>query len=517
MFKRGILRILTSVVMLSFVPLNAFSQSADKAAGWHFLCEDTIQGANIDRAVSYLAQHGKKPRKQIVVGVIDSGADTAAVNIRGALWQNRKERADGKDNDRNGYVDDLHGWNFLGTSDGSFNMTSAGTEEYRQFKRLYPKYKNVQNRDEAADKAEYDYYVRMRKKAGIKSYLMFYEFSKQKAVALVMMDSLLEKNHIVADTMPLRKVAETEMADTLWQGLCQMIYTDLLRTKAGTTWATFKKQQADNLALMKKRIDGIEGDKDKRLLMGDNMEDAADIYYGNNILTLEGCEHGTFVAGIIGGSGNGDDRYRGVARGVARLMILRASPDGDEYDKDIATAIRYAADNGAKVINISLGKHESPTPKMVNDAIAYAAERDVLIVHAAGNDGADIDTGSYYPTGRDESGKAYPNFIRVGSSDRLGQCSPFSNYGRQNVDVLAPGEEISSFFPGDKADLSQGTSLSAPVVSGIAALLRAYFPKLKASEIKEILIKSARPDGHNDKCISGGCVDMLNAVKMIMK
>lgn len=480
------------------------------------LCNDSLQGANVKGALDYLSAKGKKPKKQVIVGIIDSGADTTATNINTAFWINPKERPDGNDDDHNGYVDDIHGWNFLGTKDGSFNMTSAGTEEYRQFKRLYPKYKNVK-REDAVDKAEYDYYMQMRKKAGINGYLMFYKFSAEKMAAIDMMDSMLVANHIGTDTLTLNGLVHAEVNDTLWNSLSQMLYTDLLRTKLSTPWNDYKKSQADAFQLMKRRIHGIEHDQDKRLLMGDNLEDANDIYYGNSTLTVDGCDHGTFVAGIVGGNGCGDKRYAGVADGVARLMILRASPDGDEYDKDVATAIRYAVDNGAKVVNISLGKFQSPTPEMVNNAIAYAAKHDVLVVNASGNNGIDIDSVAYYPTGKDREGRAYDNFIRVGACGEDGHTSKFSNYGATNVDLLAPGEDIASAFPGDKLELSQGTSVAAPVVSGVAALLRAYFPKLKAAEIKRLLMRTVRKNGETGKCVSGGCIDMLNAVKEIVR
>ena len=296
-----------------------------------------------------------------------------------------------------------------------------------------------------------------------------------------------------------------------------MLVTDLLRSSKTTSWTDYKNSQADNLQLMKTRIDGIENAEDKRLLMGDDLENASDMYYGNNTLTVEGCEHGTFVAGVVGGNGGNDKRYAGVADGVAKLMILRAAPEGDEYDKDVATAIRYAVDNGAKVINISLGKYQSPTPQMVSDAIAYAAKHDVFVVHAAGNNGLCIDTIAYYPTGRDANGKAYPNYLRVGASGMDGKCCKFSNYGSGNVDILAPGEAIASAFPNDNYRTSQGTSVAAPVVSGIVALIRSYFPKMKAADIKSLLMRTVRKNGQEDKSLSGGCIDMLNAVKEIIK
>ena len=284
------------IIAISMLAPSMQAQTAnDNHAGWHLVCNDSLQGANVKAALDYLSMKGKKARKPVVVGIIDSGADTLLANISNALWTNPKERPDGKDNDRNGYVDDIHGWNFLGTRDGTFNMTSAGTEEYRQFKRLYPKYKGVK-REDAADKAEYDFYLRMRKKAGINGYLMMYDINRQKAVAIAMMDSIMRRENINADTLTLKGVLMQEVQDTLWNSLGEMLIADLLRSGKTASWTDYKKSQADNLLLMKTRIDGIENAADKRLLMGDDLENAADIYYGNNTLTVEGCEHGTFVA-----------------------------------------------------------------------------------------------------------------------------------------------------------------------------------------------------------------------------
>ena len=210
--------------------------SLREVVGWHKGYTTERQGANVSAALELLKARGLKPSGPVIVGIIDSGIDTTTVSLKKALWVNPSERADGRDNDHNGYVDDVHGWNFLGTKDGSFNMISAGTEEYRQFKRLYPKYKHVTSRDSVADKKEYDFYLRMRKEAKIDQYLRYYEIASQ---SLDRLDSL-----------------------------------SLIRLKE-----------------MAKNIHSIEHDQDKRLLIGDNMDNADDRYYGNPTLTIEGCEH----------------------------------------------------------------------------------------------------------------------------------------------------------------------------------------------------------------------------------
>ena len=448
-----------------FTVLSGTAQPAGSLrdfAGWHKGYSKERQGANVSAALDLLRTRGMKPCGSVVVGIIDSGVDTMTVSLQHALWTNPGERADGKDSDGNGYTDDLHGWNFLGTADGTFNMITAGTEEYRQFKRLYPKYKNTTSRDSAQDKKEYDFYVRMRKEAKIDSYLRFYEVASQS------LDRL--------DSLSLKRLEQ-----------------------------------------MAKNIHSIEHDADKRLLMGDNMDDADDRFYGNPTLTIEGCEHGTFVAGVIGGDAKEDHRFDGIAPDVARLMIVRASPDGDEYDKDIASSIRYAVDNGARVINISLGKYYSPQERMVNDAIRYAADRDVLVICAAGNNSRNLDTIPCYPSGVDHAGRFLPNFLRVGASDEQGRCAQISNYGRETVHLFAPGTLIASVFPGNKYDLSQGTSLSAPIVTAVATLLRSYFPYLKAAQIRQLLMETVRPMDDVKGSISGGTLDMLAAVERLLQ
>lgn len=196
-------------------------------------------------------------------------------------------------------------------------------------------------------------------------------------------------------------------------------------------------------------------------------------------------------------------------------MILRAAADGDEYDKDVASAIRYAVDNGAKVINMSLGKYTSPQADMVNEAIAYAASKDVLIIQAAGNNHLNVDSVAYFPSAIDKKGKRFDNFLRVGASDAQGRLSSFSNYGATHVDVLAPGETITTVMPDNEYAPVDGTSISAPIVSGVAAMLRAYFPKLKAADIKRILIQTARHPQQEGLSVTG-VIDAEAAVRSAM-
>ena len=502
--------------------MSGFSQNSEYSeyAGWYKIHNDSIHGANINAAIDYIKANKIKYKKNIIVGVLDSGIDTSAVALKQVLWTNKKEKADGKDNDKNGYVDDLHGWNFLGTADGSFNMLRAGTEEYREFKRLYPKYKNVKDGDDEANMwpLEYAYYKKVRKKCGVGSYMMYYQFSQQKAVTLAKMDSLLHTvKNLNPDTLTVAGLFTQEVEDSAWAQYGQEIYVDLMKAEPTQTWPEFMKAQAEALKQMAHNLWKIEGEADKRLLIGDNLKKADDRFYGNGKLDIEGYEHGTFVASVIAGKADKEhETYDGVWTN-ARIMAVRCSPDGDEYDKDVASSIHYAVDNGAKVINISLGKYLSPDHKMVDDALLYAQKHDVLVIAAAGNNHLNIDTLGYYPQGIDASRKPLDNYVRVGGISMLGKLSRVSNYGGKKVDLYAPGEYISGVYPGDKYDFANGTSVAAPVVTGIAAMIRICFPKLTAAQVKDVLMRTVHPMEDKTISVSGGYVDAFEAVKLAHK
>ncbi len=232
-----------------------------------------------------------------------------------------------------------------------------------------------------------------------------------------------------------------------------------------------------------------------RQSMGDNLYDINDKYYGNNnvIGSKDEESHATHVAGIVGATRNNDIGANGVANHV-KIMSVRVVPDGDEHDKDVALGIRYAVDNGAKVINSSFGKAYSPNKQWVYDAIKYAASKDVLIVNAAGNDGANIDEEYTYPNdSKDLITEFTDNVLTVGAmSSNYNEKLPasFSNYGKINVDVFAPGVQVYSTVPKNHYAKYNGTSMAAPSAAGVATLVRSYYPKLTASQVKHILMNS---------------------------
>lgn len=505
-----------------FLCIFACNLQAQKqgTAGWHHSYSDSLQGSRTDIALRYLNALGLKPQQRIVVGVVDDGIDTTVTDLKNNLWINAGEHPDGKDSDGNGYIDDVHGWNFLGTKDGSFTMVSAGTEEYREFKRLYPKYKEADTDSTfvATNAEEYAYYLRMRKKAGINSYLTFYQFCQNKQIAYETADSILKAETGAAyDTLTLGGFKYLDIENKTLENALTMLATDLLKASNKTLWKQLLENSRNELDLMTQRITGIEHDKDKRLLLGDDLENADDRFYGNPILKHPEGRHGTIVSGIIAGQGFGNPAARGIYP-EACIMAVQAIPaGGDEYDKDVASAIRYAVDNGAKVINMSFGKHTSPRADMTTRVLEYARLHDVLLVAAAGNNHFNIDSVTLYPLATDSEGHRLENLIRVGASDMKGHCCSFSNYGANEVDLFAPGQNILSVDTGGVYTKNDGTSMAAPIVSGIAAMIRSYFPELTAGEVKKVLMETARPMEEKALSRSGGIIDALAAVKRARK
>jgi len=259
---------------------------------------------------------------------------------------------------------------------------------------------------------------------------------------------------------------------------------------------------------------------DSRFLVGDNYENSAEKYYGNNDVFGPFARHGTHVAGIVGAIRNNNLGINGIANDV-KIMMVRIVPNGDERDKDVANGIKYAVDNGAKVINMSFGKSYSKDKSAVDEAVKYAMSKDVLLIHAAGNDGKDLDnTGNIFVPNKyyaDKNGVA-DAWITVGASgwkDDMTLIAPFSNYGKTQVDVFAPGMQIYSTTPGSKYETLSGTSMAAPVVTGLAALIREYYPKLTAIQVKNIIMQSVEKRAIlKDKCVSGGVVNAYNALKL---
>lgn len=473
------------------------------------LIKDSIPGMSVDRAYEELIK-GAKGQK-VIVGVIDSGIDIEHPDLAPVIWKNTKEIPGNKiDDDNNGYVDDIHGWNFLG---------NAIHENY-EFIRLLKK-PDDGSADYKRALAEYD-----EKMAEAQAGKQQVDFMKSLEPTIL--------NYLKKSTYTLE---DLEAIDT----------TDEEVNAAKE--ALIRIHKFSSIEDFRKRITSIENyvnaqlkyhfnkEFNGRAVVGDNPEDITDTKYGNNdVIGLDKDEalHGTHVAGIIAQvrhNGLGGD---GVANNV-EIMALRAVPDGDEYDKDIALAIRYAVDNGAKIINGSFGKYYSPHREWVIDAMKYAAEKDVLIVIAAGNETYDIDRINKFPNDSYNGDPEYSdNVVIVGAlnySYDNKMLASFTNYGKKNVDVFAPGVKIYATAPNNEYQYLQGTSMASPNVAGVAALIRSYFPSLTAAQVKQILKDSSIKPTHNvyiiDKAtneriekpfsefsVSGGIVNAYNALIM---
>ena len=416
-------------------------------------------GMQTDKAYGLLK---KKTSQPVIVAVIDSGVDIEHEDLQGKIWVNSKEiPKNGIDDDKNGYIDDVHGWNFLGNAKGE-NLDATRLEKTRILAKLMEKYDGIDPATIAFDE----------------------EFTLYETVKNEVEDELANFEQY----MPSLESGEFDK-ETVKYILDQVKY---------------------NLNI----------NYDDRALIGDNVDDFTDKKYGNPDVEGPDALHGTHVSGIIcavRGNGKGGD---GVADNV-KIMSLRAVPNGDEQDKDIALAIRYAVDNGAQVINMSFGKSYSPHQMEVFEAFEYADSKGVLCVHAAGNDAKDVDFEPNYPTSL-YSFQAEPlaHFITIGAStkDKNELVASFSNFGQQRVDIFAPGFEIYNTVPQSEYKNLQGTSMAAPMVSGVAALLKSYFPSLTMLEIKYLMFSSSiKYNELNPLCTTGGVVNVYKAVKECMK
>ena len=482
----------TPVENIDSSPLKVSPLTENEREFWSHLdlVNDTIPGMSVEKAYSEIIKN--KKGSTVIVAVIDSAVDIDHEDLDDVLWVNEDEIPNnGKDDDNNGYVDDIHGWNFIG---------DTYYEQFEYVRLLASGDKNHPRYAEAEEKynAEFQKYSQLKINS---SQLLQDVINSDNAVA-----SYLKKKDYTKEDVASIKTEDNSLLESV------ALINYILSLDYGTVEA-FKSAVEDDLVNINTRLDYHLNKTFKGRKTKDKLNDLSDIGYGNNNPrpTVKKESHGTHVSGIILAERDNDKGIKGVANN-AKLMAIRCIPNGDEYDKDVALAIRYATDNGAKVINMSFGKSFSPHSKWVQDAIAYAASKDVLIVHGSGNDGANIDTFKFFPNdGIGNGNEVADNYIKVGAlTPRYGSgmVAEYSNFGKKNVDVFAPGSEIYSAIPENEYKLQNGTSMSAPNVSGVAALIRSQYPNLTASQVKHIIMDSGLPI--NTKVVVGESREIKN-------
>jgi subtilisin family serine protease len=519
--KKTILKITLSLLSIGIVNLT-YGQSTEEILNWY---NGKTPGMNTEKAYKKLKNDSSST---VVVAVIDSGVDIDHEDLKGHIWLNADEiPGNKKDDDNNGYVDDIHGWNFLGNPNGE-NMDNANLELTRIYKKLKPKY-DGKTADEVSDKAEFVLYEKVKKqytedREKYENYLKQMDMFKDKILPMVpaMVAKQLDKEDYTLKDLEKWKPEGAQM---------QQMKQLAIQIKSGELTDEVINEQTEQIKSMLDYNYNI--DFNGRTVIGDNPDDFTQVLGNNNVAGPDPL-HGTHVSGIITairGNGKGGD---GVASNVV-IMSVRTVPNGDEADKDVALAIRYAVDNGAKVINMSFGKAYSQHPKEVYEAMKYASEHDVLLVHAAGNDGEDVDINPNFPAVKYDFQTA-PNqhLLTIGASTRYSKgelAASFSNYGDTTVDIFAPGFEIYNTVPGNKYKKLQGTSMAAPMVAGVAAFLKSYFPSLSMLEIKDIILASGKdwsksmqtiPGGDKkvpfgSLCTTGKVVDLYAAVQLAQK
>jgi len=477
---------------------------------------DTIPGMSVDKAYAELIPNLKGIK--VIVAVIDSGIDIEHEDLKNVLWTNKDEVPNnGIDDDKNGYVDDVYGWNFLGDIVG----------ENLEFVRIIKRYEADFEGKSIADVTEEQKALFVMYENAKAEYSKEYDeingnynrYNQMLSQVTVSHDAIVKKigkeDYSAEDLAAIEDPTEDDQKNIAI--LSQML-------SYGGTIPEFKDRLNGGVQYFQGRLKNhFAMDTDFRGVLNDNPYDINDTDYGNNDVDgpdpkKEDARHGTHVAGIIAAQRGNSLGMDGVAQNV-EIMTLRAVPDGDEYDKDVALAIRYAADNGAKVINTSFGKAYSQNPEWVWDAIKYAAKKDVLIVNAAGNDANDLDVVVSYPNDEIVKGEEISdNFITIGALNyKYGKemVATFSNYGATNVDLFSPGVKIWSTTPLNTYEYLQGTSMASPNVAGVAAMVRSYYPKLSAKQVKQVLMDSGL--GVTAKVIVGGDESNTQAFSAISK
>ena len=485
------------------VPAFVIAQTNTSSKNWHWkdYGKDTIHGISLFQAYEQLSKLNKQP-SPIIVAVLDGGIDTNHIELKPRLWINTKEIPNnGIDDDHNGYVDDIHGWNFLGGKDGR-NIDKAADEKSRIYHKYKSAFENISDINQIKSEAQQKQYLVWKQAA------QEIEFSEEDAANLqyismatnaiqklgnIIIKEMNDSNFTVESIESFQPIGRVTLD-------AKIAYLRTARILGIEKETPYKEVISD----LKEYIEGKEKSAKAKLvapaniradIIKDNYENFADKFYGNNDITGPNAKHGTHVAGLVASIPDSTWNVNKLYPSI-QIMGVRVVPDGDEYDKDIALGIRYAVDNGAKILNMSFGKSFSPEQSWVDEAIRYAGEKDVLIIHSAGNEFYDLNTKAVYPNPYSSTFKdTAKNIITIAaSSDNFingSLLTDFSNFGAKIVDVLSPGNKIYSTIPTDNNHgYLQGTSMAAPIVSHIAAMIRSYYPNLSATDVKQIIMQS---------------------------
>lgn len=526
------------IVIMAFLPMFSMAQSdttespvlKEAPNNWYQLdrAATGYYGISLDKAYEFL---NGKPNHQVVVAVIDSGVDTLQPDLKPILWHNPGEiPGNGIDDDKNGYIDDVYGWNFIGGKDGK-NVHQDSYEAARVYWSLKDKFdkEDIDTTSmDAAQKAEYAVFLRAKNDVtqGI---------NPAELIQMQRILPVLEKgDSVIAKDLGKTEFTSADLKNYSSENqdakIATAIYLNMAKANDNYNISNTDILQYIRGQVRKGEAASTPPEDFRNNIVKDDPNNINDRYYGNNDVMAGTPSHGTHCSGIIAAVRDNGIGMNGIANNV-RIMMVRAVPDGDEHDKDIANAIRYATDNGAEVISMSFGKSFSPQKNWVDDAVKYAQSKGVLLVHAAGNDAKNIDSTQNFPNPvyRDNSGTA-SDYITVGASGDStngGFTASFSNYGKKTVDVFAPGVNIYSTLPNDKFGNYSGTSMATPVVAGVAALILEYYPDLSAQQVKYAITHSVTPitdkvklpgtdDSVNlaDISVTGGEVNAYNALKL---
>ena len=524
-----------------FVCFCSFLVTAQETAkDWHLLDlkKDNIPGISLQQAYDLLKEH-KKTASPVIVAVLDSGVDIHHEDLNTVIWVNKNEvKNNNSDDDDNGYIDDVNGWNFIGNKNGK-SLESETLELTRLYRKYREKFKGKNKFSITPEEVqEYRYYLILMKEYTEKYAELKSRISNSKD-EFEYFDNLIPplQNALKKNSFTTKELSSFKPRNQRIKNLKANFLRVLERNKSKNLTSLKLIKHYENLkesiSELKTRLAyNYSLEFNGREIVGDDVTNINEKYYGNADVTKR-SEHGTHVSGIIGAIRNNGKGVNGIADNVI-IMPIRNTPMGDETDKDVANGIRYAVDNGAKIVSMSFGKDYSPNKEVVDAAIKYAQEKGVLLVHGAGNDGKNTDYYYGYPSPLLEDGTIATNWIEVGASSAdLDEdlAASFSNYGKQSVDIFAPGVDVYSTLPENKYDTRSGTSMAAPVVSGVAALLLSYFPHLTPEQVKEIILLSGQeyqikvklPGSDDEKVYfdtlskSGKIINAYKAVKLALE